>query len=420
MRILLISTFHSTDGSGLFSRKVESKLLQLGYEVEVLSLFSVFKSISLSNERIYKLFLAGYYLCSTLVRLLLRYDKRFTFLTFPFLPLPLITHSLANKEYDIAICNFTSGLLSFKNLSWLYKRGLFKSILFYGVDMNFYTGGCHYSMGCEQFKQSCSDCPAFQSKPIKHVVSKNFQAKYDFTASHKNIFSISSSQEHHQQILDSKVFSSTPVHKLLMTFESDKYGTFENCRNTIRDRLGISQHVKVYLTRSSSEHRKGNDVLINALVALDSQHFPLKNILIVTIGDNSLSLRLSKHRINHNHYGIADRHFLNQLYAVSDFFVNTSLADGGPMMLTESLLSYVPAISSDGGLARDYIQETVNGYIYNRYDHIQLSQLIRESFEINATDYKKLRLAARSSVVQSTNHDIFNSALQKIIERGPA
>ena len=123
-----------------------------------------------------------------------------------------------------------------------------------------------------------------------------------------------------------------------------------------------------------------------------------------------------KHGINHINFGIASRDILNQLYTASDYFVNTSLADGGPMMLTESLLSYLPAITSDCGLAYDYIQDHVNGFIYPRYDHHKLSEFIRQSLSLNGYKYDKMRLAARSSVMNSTNHHSYISELQKVLE----
>ena len=31
------------------------------------------------------------------------------------------------------------------------------------TDMGSYTGGCHHSWGCENFKKDCNNCPAINS-----------------------------------------------------------------------------------------------------------------------------------------------------------------------------------------------------------------------------------------------------------------
>ena len=43
-------------------------------------------------------------------------------------------------------------------------------------------------------------------------------------------------------------------------------------------------------------------------------------------------------------------------YAKADYFVCTSVYDGGPMMTIESLMSFTPVITTDVGLARSLIK----------------------------------------------------------------
>ena len=49
-------------------------------------------------------------------------------------------------------------------------------------------------------------------------------------------------------------------------------------------------------------------------------------------------------------------------YAKADYFVCTSVYDGGPMMTAESLMSFTPVITTDVGLARSLIKEGKNGF----------------------------------------------------------
>ena len=93
--------------------------------------------------------------------------------SFPFWGVDLAEHTLV-KEADIIHLHWVNqGYFSFKTFRSLAK--LNKPIVWTFHDMWAFTGGCHYSLGCEKFKSSCGDCPSLK-----------FQSKNDF--SHK-IFS---------------------------------------------------------------------------------------------------------------------------------------------------------------------------------------------------------------------------------------
>ena len=44
-------------------------------------------------------------------------------------------------------------------------------------DMNAYTGGCHYSMGCEKFTRECFDCPQLLPSSDFDLANANFLIK---------------------------------------------------------------------------------------------------------------------------------------------------------------------------------------------------------------------------------------------------
>ena len=42
-------------------------------------------------------------------------------------------------------------------------------IIFYGVDMELYTGGCHYSRECKKYQKLCDECPALPKSKSKEI-----------------------------------------------------------------------------------------------------------------------------------------------------------------------------------------------------------------------------------------------------------
>ena len=54
---------------------------------------------------------------------------------------------------------------------------------------------------------------------------------------------------------------------------------------------------------------------------------------------------------------------LISFYQESDFFINQSIQDNGPTMVSESLCCGIPVISFDNGVAKDLIINNLNGYL---------------------------------------------------------
>ena len=57
---------------------------------------------------------------------------------------------------------------------------------------------------------------------------------------------------------------------------------------------------------------------------------------------------------------------LSKVYQCSDFYLNTSIQDGGPMMINEALASGVPVITFPTQLAKEIIIDKQNGYLINK------------------------------------------------------
>lgn len=76
-----------------------------------------------------------------------------------------------NQE-SAAVLRWTAGFVDFKSLS---KKG-YSNFILIPPDYFPFTGGCHYSLGCEQFKKDCSECPAVR-KLFRPLVSKNHNKK---------------------------------------------------------------------------------------------------------------------------------------------------------------------------------------------------------------------------------------------------
>jgi glycosyltransferase involved in cell wall biosynthesis len=73
---------------------------------------------------------------------------------------------------EIVHFHWVTGLLDFQTLPQPFDNRVFWTL----HDMNPFTGGCHYSLGCEGFTRDCSGCPAVR-KTFESQVKKNLGQK---------------------------------------------------------------------------------------------------------------------------------------------------------------------------------------------------------------------------------------------------
>ena len=82
------------------------------------------------------------------------------------------------KDADIINLHWVAGTLDYPNAPWPLRD---KKIFWTLHDMNPFTGGCHYSAGCEKYKESCGACPQLGSN-IEDYLSRQARTfkKYAF------------------------------------------------------------------------------------------------------------------------------------------------------------------------------------------------------------------------------------------------
>jgi glycosyltransferase involved in cell wall biosynthesis len=90
------------------------------------------------------------------------------------------------KSYSgITHLHWINGIIDFNSLSKLVK--LNKKLVWTIHDMEPFTGGCHYSLDCDQLSKSCIRCPIVY--PIfRRSIRNQFQTKKTFYMNHKSIF----------------------------------------------------------------------------------------------------------------------------------------------------------------------------------------------------------------------------------------
>jgi len=414
--IVILSTY-DTDGSGIFARQLLRATQKLGYTAQIITVRS-----NESNSDISSFFSKNsvwglvYLLKLRLSTYLYRTKSDYAFLE---------THSIGKRmalssdilpnDCKLIICTFLSGMFSPKTFSAFTSKFGDVPVIFYGVDMNLFTGGCHYSQSCQQYTLECSHCPAIT--PAAHFfVRRNFQRKYEMVKSLIKHTVIASSDQHYKQIKKSRIFERSNIQEILSSVDERIFGVHENIRHLIKIEYNLRS--KVLLIRSSAESRKGSQLFIDSIRLLELKNPELISCLsIVTVGDNFISEQLVASGCDLHSLGyIADENELSKLYGAADFFINPSLADGGPMMLAQSLMSYTPVITTNVGLASNLIFSGKSGAILKEITAVELLNEIEFLCSKERKDLDCLRRNTRKIAMKYLSRERYIKKLDELLK----
>ena len=413
--ILLLSTY-DTDGAGKFTHQLADSLRSLGYSTRVVSVRNRSDDDStvgiIDNSPLQKII---YRFAEEFDRRIIRPRPKYTFIHLRSLAdKTVLASNVWPTRCRIIICTFLAGMMSPTALLSLRSRYGFPPVVFYGVDMNFYTAGCHYARECTGYLRQCSACPAVPWF-AKRKVMRDFQQKLVCYKKLNPLVAVASSHEHYEQMTQASLLKNVEIKKILMAVDDCIYGRHEPVRRELKEKYHFKK--RVMLIRSSSEPRKGCDLFVEAIKDIGSE-LPelLKNTTIVAVGDQFIAEQLSENCVNIFSPGyVSGEDELSMLYAMADVFLMTSRADSGPVMLAQALMSGTPVISTDVGLARDLVFPEQNGEILTSLSAKELKKCIVSFLVKTDAEIDSMRRKTRELAQSRLNKSIYIDNLESLI-----
>lgn len=415
---IIILTTYDEGGAGLHSIYQKDMLIKLGYSVQIICVEKTSEDKNtkgLLKKKSWELL--KYKLIRKKHRILYgKFSERYAFIH-SFMPNQknILKSKVWPKSCKLIICNFLSGMLTYKTLHKIWLKYKKIPIIFYGVDMELYTGGCHYSRECINYQKLCDECPAMPKSKSKEI-RDYFLDKHKYIKMLKNHIVISSSEEMDKQLKKSFLFSTSIIRKILMPVNKNIYGNYDKRkRDFIRKSNGWEDSF-VIMIRSSSEERKGCRQFIKALNLL-SKKDPAKfsRIQLIVVGDSFLKKKLSGLNLKIFFAGyVGKKSELADLYAAADIFVNPSLADSGPSMLAQATMSGTPSITNNVGLAKDLIYQ--NGIILSNTKFEQLLKAISKMMDFPKEDLDAMRKIARGKALKLITEEKYIQDTKNLME----
>jgi len=322
---------------------------------------------------------------------------------------------------DVVHLNWVTGILSPDSVGALLDSG--KRLVWTLHDQRSFTGGCHFSDGCDEYKSGCAICHFLPSEFATLAQASLLHAEKFYDSS--NICIVSPSRWLADCARQSRLFSNCRIELIPYGIDTGVYLPIDKSYARFKNGLSAKAFTILFGSVDLAEKRKGGHVLAAAL-----QHclkepaiaaaISTANLEFVTFGRNC-SGELWPSCVKHAGY-IGTEEQMAELYSASDVFVCPTLDDNLPNTIIEAMSCGVPVIASRVGGVSDLIEDGKDGWLFNPNDSAMLAEKILTLFKEQIKASKaglEARLKIQKSFTLSLQADNYINIYKDILSKNP-
>lgn len=391
MKVLHLSTSDIDGGAARAAYRLHQGLLQLDIDSKMLvrAKFSTDPSVIGYKPLIAKL---GSKLDSHPLR---KYPKRkklmFSSQWFP----DTVVSKVRAINPDIVHLHWTcNGYLRIESLTKLKKP-----LVWTLHDMWAFTGGCHYSQGCDRYTKGCGSCPQLGSSDPYDLSWHNWQRKAK-TLHNLDLTIVSPSRWLANCAKASPLFENCRIEVIPNGIDVGVYKPIN--QSAAREALNLPQDKQLVLFgagSTSGDPRKGFHHLLAALQKLDADLWS-DRLELVIFGEskpqNALPLQFQARYLGRLNDDIS----LALAYSSADFFIAPSQEDNLPNTVVEALSCGTPCLAFDIGGMPDLIDHKKTGYLAQPFEINDLTKGVEWILE-NPERLKIISSHAREHAVEN-------------------
>ncbi|EIM64875.1 glycosyltransferase [Desulfobacter postgatei] len=402
MRVLIINTFSCGGGAARAARRLHHALLDqnidsfflssdgIGTERDYLAQITDYKSAEIDGD------IQGNYI-----------NKNRTSLSNTFFSVSLAHYDIMNLvleiKPDIINLHWVARFLSYEILERLLSLHI--PIVWTLHDERPYTGGCHYTAGCDQFiSQKCANCPQLKQDPLS-LTKKNLEKSNNLLKG-KKVTVVCPSSWLSRRAKQSAVFCDNQILTIKNCVEIDIFTQLDKRKE--KERLGIPVDSIAILAgaHDNKEKRKGYSYFLHALKIINDDYslstfVKQGKIVILIVGEHAEDIEFLGYKTKNFGY-INDDSMLSSIYNAADVFVLPSLEDNLPNTLLESGACATPMVAFNSGGISDIVIDRKTGLLAKTGSAIQLALHLK--LLINYPDTRnRLGENARAFVTKECN-----------------
>lgn len=354
MRLLHLSTFDIVGGAARSAHRIHQGLQKLGVDSRMLVQFKSGRdrAVATVEEKLQARLRS--LLDSSLLRLYNHQEPLFSLQWFP----DVIGKRIAAIDPDIVHLNWVcNGFLRLETLARLNKP-----LIWTLQDMWPFTGGCHYSLGCDRYQSACGSCPQLKSQRDGDFSRWVWQRKAR-AWQNLNLTIVAPSSWMATCARKSSLFRDLPIEIIPFGLDTTRFRPLD--RAVAREFLGLPPEKKLILFGAISgthDPRKGFHFLQAALKQLRQTDWGDRTELVVfgsNEPDEPIDLGFRMHYLGHLNDDLA----LRVAYGAADVMVVPSIEESFGQVATEAFACGTPVVVfGQTGLA-DIVDHQVNGYV---------------------------------------------------------
>ena len=359
--ILHLSTFHLEGGAGVAATRLHRALLSAGEDSRML-IPEVRNSengvTSLANNKWKSKIEFARFVAERLYFYPYEKDKSVRFAFSPAAAGADISNHPLVKQADIIHLHWINfGFLSMDSLEKLFA--LEKPIVWTMHDMWTFTGGCHYSRGCDHFLTHCQYCP-YLAKPDKYDISfTQFERKAAIYSTTKMAL-ISPSKWLND--LTKKAYLTKNIQALAIPNCLDITIFKPEIKSEVRAILNLptDKILILFAGANTQDPRKGFDYFKEAMKICNASQ---ENIEVLIFGKSNPGSFDSFPVPVHYLGKITETEKMVNVYNAADMIVVPSLEDNLPNTIMEAMACGTPAVGFETGGIPEMIDHKTNGFV---------------------------------------------------------
>jgi len=245
------------------------------------------------------------------------------------------------------------------------------------------SGGCAFPNECDRWLSQCGQCPQLGQYPIATTFdrTRRMQAIKRQFFHHVSVTIITPSSHLTRAVEDSGMFAAADVRTIPYGVDTT---IFYPDREESRKKLDIPNNRPVVMLAAQGldDPRKGLHHAVEALRSVD-----IRDLLILLIGggkDHEIVQSLGLHEVRAMGY-VTDPVEMARMYAASDLFLFTSLAENYPCVVMESMACGTAVLAFDINGVVEQIEDGLTGFLVTTGDTKGLAQ----AAQMLLTDRKK-------------------------------